>query len=488
MIFATLSLVGLLLAAISGSARHVGLVIVDEIRLLEAIVARQSHLHLHSLEYERRWFGGTLHVDLVLRSDSERMLPLVAWFPGLQQVPDGLRLTGSLEIRHGPWLGQSAGFGAARAHGWVPLRPSVAAAHTENIDSGTEIVAMEFVIDMDWARDLRLTLQRVDPPKAKRIRLPIAQPEQQQAIRIDGLSIIAEGTSRPMRAVQATASWNQIRLESPTWQRDFGPGSLRVPPIPLEPSGNRGLPPLAVRTEQPAYLENGARTRAATEVLRNQWPNLNEPDRSFRQITLDTHASVYTLLIDTHHESPQLSLYAEGIFRHGELVAHWPDYIQTILSGVLIPAPQVTELVGNPEPPVLEWPPPAPQHPVFGVIHTADILAENLNEWVLLAGGNFRLTETDGLSCSAYVHPWAPDFIIDTSTIPQQGSLELQASPGTVLILRNDAGDWFCQSGDTEHPPHLSLPLSAQSILTLWIGTLESGPQPARLTAALKPH
>jgi len=373
-ILSALSLAGLLLAAISGTARHVGLVIVDELRLIEVVLERESRIQLSSLRYERGWFGGTVYFDARIDAEPERMTSLLARFPTVLQDPQGLQILGSLEIRHGPWLGREVGFGAAHAYGRIPFRPFVPGflpVHEES-NATAETVALEFTMQMDWARNLQLTLQGIETSQfPTTARLDIR--------------------SRPMHLLVAM-------------------------------------------------------------------------DEGYRRF----------------------DLHSEGLFRGGALLADWPAYVESLLSGSLIPAAQAGEPPDSFDPPRPQWPPTEPRNPVFGVIQADAAQGTSLRERTLLAGGSFQLTEADGPDCRGHVHPWAPDFMLDSSPTPAGASLELQASPGTVLILRTEAGDWLCDSGNAQYPPQLTLPSAGTGPYALWLGTLEPGPQLARLTVEVK--
>lgn len=367
-----LSLAVLLLAAVSGTARHVGLVIVEEIRLLEITLERESRVQLRSLRYEHGWFGGTVHFDALLDVDPEPVISLLAASHGALPNPRGLEIQGNLEIRHGPWLGWEVGFGAAHARGRIPLLPFIADVRPENEYGSIETTALEFVMQMDWARNLRLTLRG--------------------------------GGARP----------------TPTTAR------------------------------------------------------------------LDIRSRPMGLVIDIGNEHRRLDVHSDGLFLNGELLADWPAYFKILLAGSLVPAPEMGLPPERFEPARPQWPPMEPGHPVFGVLRADATLAKSPIERMLLAGGHFQLTEAQGSDCLGHVHPWAPDFLVDTHFLPPETSLELRASAGTVLILRTESGDWLCDAGNAEHPPQLVLHEPGPGVYELWLATWIEGPQPAQLGLGLK--
>ncbi|HRP75153.1 MAG TPA: DUF945 family protein [Rhodocyclaceae bacterium] len=104
-----------------GTSRYVGGAVEEEVARFEASLAGLDHVQVYRFSYERRFFDGELHYDVtVIPLPDEPLHALLRETLG-EGVDSGMRLTGSVAVRHGPWLGGSAGFGLARMDGGLPL-------------------------------------------------------------------------------------------------------------------------------------------------------------------------------------------------------------------------------------------------------------------------------------------------------------------------------------------------------------------------------
>lgn len=90
----------------------------ESVRLAAALAERDDVL-VTRFDYERGFAGGRLHYDLTWQP-----LPEDSGADKLREVgllpPEGFRVAGVLQVRHGPWAG-SAGLAAASTEGTVPL-------------------------------------------------------------------------------------------------------------------------------------------------------------------------------------------------------------------------------------------------------------------------------------------------------------------------------------------------------------------------------
>ena len=105
----------------------VGQRIEREVALLATSLTARDDIQVTRMEYERGFRDGVLRYDFTWRpldadANALRMMDMLDMGPD-----DGLRMAGTLDMRHGPWVGQGAGFALAGTTGVValpePLRP-----------------------------------------------------------------------------------------------------------------------------------------------------------------------------------------------------------------------------------------------------------------------------------------------------------------------------------------------------------------------------
>ncbi len=141
--------------AFVGTSRIVGGVVADEVAAFEASLAAMDNVQVKRLDYNRRLFDGTLDYDLVVR-----VLPGDPLYPELQEllgpaVDAGLRVDGRFDVKHGPWLGQGAGFGLARATGGMAL-PEALRAALPNYPGQRPLVAVTAEMNLSREVDMHL--------------------------------------------------------------------------------------------------------------------------------------------------------------------------------------------------------------------------------------------------------------------------------------------------------------------------------------------
>lgn len=119
---AAVAILGIVLYA--AAALWISRSIDQQVESLSAILIAQDEVMVTRLEYAGGMFSGMLHYDLVWRPEQAELRDLASTLGEFLQEdtsPGSLRLKGSLEVRHGPWVGRSAGFAAATSEILIPL-------------------------------------------------------------------------------------------------------------------------------------------------------------------------------------------------------------------------------------------------------------------------------------------------------------------------------------------------------------------------------
>lgn len=142
--------------AFIGTSRIVGGVVAEEVAAFEASLAAIDNVQVNRMEYDRRFFDGTLDYELLIR-----ILPGDPLYPELQAVlgpavDAGLRIDGRFEVKHGPWLGDGAGIGLARATGGMAL-PEALRAALPNYPGQRSLIAVDARMNMSRDVDMHLT-------------------------------------------------------------------------------------------------------------------------------------------------------------------------------------------------------------------------------------------------------------------------------------------------------------------------------------------
>lgn len=91
-----------------------------EVEQLARTLAAGGELRVDRLDYQRGFRGGTVFYDLSWQSDGENEVLEALRHSGLLPE-DGLRIAGTLQLRHGPWAGSKPGFAMASGTGVVAL-------------------------------------------------------------------------------------------------------------------------------------------------------------------------------------------------------------------------------------------------------------------------------------------------------------------------------------------------------------------------------
>jgi hypothetical protein len=165
-----------LAAAYVAANLYIGHRLETETAILAQSLASRPDAQVSRLEYERDFRSGVLHYDVTWRpeSDDVRLARLLA--SGVAPT-DGIRFAGTLDFRHGPWVGGQAGFALAASEGgvalpepWRPFLPAypgdtpvlqIAAVLTPGGDFEARMVAIDYhgpLESPDFDGDIRLDL------------------------------------------------------------------------------------------------------------------------------------------------------------------------------------------------------------------------------------------------------------------------------------------------------------------------------------------
>ncbi len=96
-----------------GSVALIGSRVSSEIQRYQALLIERDDVSVVQFDYNRNFWGGELRYRLLWRPERGEG-PLAQWMRTLEMSEERLTLTGIIDIRHGPWLGEMA-FGLARA-------------------------------------------------------------------------------------------------------------------------------------------------------------------------------------------------------------------------------------------------------------------------------------------------------------------------------------------------------------------------------------
>jgi hypothetical protein len=219
--------------AFVGTSRVVGGVVANEVAAFEASLAAMDNVQVNRLDYSRRLFDGTLDYDLVIR-----VLPDDPLYPELQElvgaaVDTGLRIDGRFAVKHGPWLGDGAGFGLARATGGMAL-PEALRSALPNYPGQRPLI--EASAEMNMSRDVEMHLKgtdyrgRVVAPDASgsgnlvfagldaRAVFGSALDAVRWSIRLDELSFEVAADERTASALRDIALRGDLRRQGPAWR------------------------------------------------------------------------------------------------------------------------------------------------------------------------------------------------------------------------------------------------------------------------------
>lgn len=218
--------------AFVGTSRIVGGVVADEVAAFESSLAAMDNVQVNRLDYSRRLFDGTLDYDLVVR-----VLPGDPLYPELYEllgsaVDAGLRIDGRFDVKHGPWLGDGAGFGLARATGGMAL-PEALRAALPNYPGQRPLIAA--TAEMNLSREVDMHLAgtdyrgRVVPPDAStsgnlvfagldaRAVFGSALDAVRWSVRLDELSLEIAEEERIASAMRNFSFSGDVRRRGPGW-------------------------------------------------------------------------------------------------------------------------------------------------------------------------------------------------------------------------------------------------------------------------------
>lgn len=235
----------LTMGAFVGTSRIVGGVVADEVAAFESSLAALDNVQVKRLDYSRRLFDGTLDYDLVVR-----VLPGDPLYPELQEllgaaVDAGLRIDGRFDVKHGPWLGEGAGFGLARATGGMAL-PEALRAALPNYPGQRPLIAV--TAEMNLSREVDMHLigtdyrGRVVPPDASasgnlvfagldaRAVFGSALDAVRWSIRLDELSLEIAEEERIAGVLHNLSSGGDLRRQRDGWRgsADLGLGGWTI--------------------------------------------------------------------------------------------------------------------------------------------------------------------------------------------------------------------------------------------------------------------
>jgi hypothetical protein len=146
--------IGIAALGYAGSAYYVGTRLASEVALYEKQLLEIEGVSVTRLSYERRLLEGEVVYDLAWRAPQGHPLrEVLEELTGLQSR-GGLRLTGRIPVRHGPWVGKVA---LARAEMNIPL-PDEVRAFLPNYPGQAPWLTVDAVVDLSGAlvTDLRV--------------------------------------------------------------------------------------------------------------------------------------------------------------------------------------------------------------------------------------------------------------------------------------------------------------------------------------------
>jgi hypothetical protein len=146
--------IGIAALGYAGSAYYVGTRLASEVALYEKQLLEIEGVSVTRLSYERRLLEGEVVYDLAWRAPQGHPLrEVLEELTGLQSR-GGLRLTGRIPVRHGPWVGKVA---LARAEMNIPL-PDEVRAFLPKYPGQAPWLKVDAVIDLSGAlvTDLRV--------------------------------------------------------------------------------------------------------------------------------------------------------------------------------------------------------------------------------------------------------------------------------------------------------------------------------------------
>lgn len=144
-----------------GASRLIGGMVATEVAHLESSLAAVDQVQVNRLQYQREWFQGTIHYDLLVRPLPGDPLYTVLHEAFGASGTQGMRLQGQLTVQHGPWLGSGGGsvFGLARATGGLPL-PEALRPALPNYPGQRPLV--ELTANLNLARQVAVTFTGTD--------------------------------------------------------------------------------------------------------------------------------------------------------------------------------------------------------------------------------------------------------------------------------------------------------------------------------------
>jgi len=137
---------------------YVGQQVEREVGELADALSALDDVRLERFDYERGLTSGILNYDLTWRlapagdpafAELDEVLPF--W------SGDGIRVQGSVDVRHGPWVGGDAGLALAAARQTVPMPPEAALLLPDH-PADVPLLTLTGVFGFDGTRELRLRM------------------------------------------------------------------------------------------------------------------------------------------------------------------------------------------------------------------------------------------------------------------------------------------------------------------------------------------
>jgi hypothetical protein len=169
--------VAVLAAAYVAATRYVGAQVEAEVQRLAVTLAEWDDVQVTRFAYDRRLRRGTLHYDLSWRPPDGDPGALALRVAGLLP-PEGLRIVGELQVRHGPWAGGGAGIALGGSEGDL-LLPDAVRPYLPDYPGQAPLLRMTARITLGGDLEIRVTGQEYrgrlsDPDAGELARLAFA--------------------------------------------------------------------------------------------------------------------------------------------------------------------------------------------------------------------------------------------------------------------------------------------------------------------------
>lgn len=257
--------------AYAASVFWIGRMVEQEVGTWSQTLAERDDVLVTRLDYDRRFGSGTLDYDLAWRP-----LETDPWHEMLDTLgllsTQGLRLTGSLPVRHGPWVG--GGFALAGSEASLPL-PEIVRPFLPQYPGQTPLVQIEALLTFGGeaqatARviEYRGRIQGPDMPAPGQVELAGLRGSIRAADSLDrlvlevvmdkgALRIPDEGLAMELSGLEMTADTSEFMPR--VW---VGPVAFRIDNLAVEVAGNR-LETSGVSIQGDSHVSDGRLSSSA---------------------------------------------------------------------------------------------------------------------------------------------------------------------------------------------------------------------------------